>query len=137
MRKFFFTLLGVATLVGITATAVHFGDRKLFVPPPDAVSEGFARELITKRWDRARAYLAEPESVSQEQLEEIAAKLGDPMVIEAETVQENERDALAIVRVSSGNVSEAVSFALTFDAEWKITLAPRDRARRDAIRAAL
>ncbi len=47
-------------LIGAAAAAIHgFGDRELFVPPPDAVAEGFMREVTMKRFDQASSYLAD------------------------------------------------------------------------------
>jgi hypothetical protein len=115
-------LVPIAVLVALSFGAVAFGDRSLFVPPPDAVSEGFVRELVTKRWSRAKPYLQDPEAVTQEELEALAEKLGDPSEVEAETITRDDETALVNVRVSSSQMSEVIAFRLVFDREWKIDL---------------
>ena len=125
MRKLLAILFAAALLIGVTAVAVEqFGDRELFVPPPDAVAEGFVREVVTKRWDRARAYLENPEAVSNAQLEALQRSwertVGDPSTIEAKTVRRDDAQAVANVEMQSERGSEAVAFALRFDDEWKI-----------------
>lgn len=129
MKEFFGVALAMAMLIGVSALAVEqFGDRELFVPPPEVVAEGFVREVITKRWARARTYLAEPESLSNAQLEALEKswedRVGDPTRIEAETIRRDDREALANVRMQSARGSEAVSLALQFDDEWKIVHTP-------------
>jgi len=113
----------VAVLVGGSALAVELlGDRELVVPPPEAVAEGFVREVITGRYSRANDYLSTPRPEDDlralEQL--IEARTGDPSEVEAETVSRNETQALVNVRVSGGKGSEAMALALTFEEEWKI-----------------
>ena len=129
MRRLFGITIAMALLIGVTALAIEqFGDRELFVPPPDAIAEAFVREVMTKRWDRARDYLAQPESVSDEQLEALEksweARVGNPTKIEAETITHDVSRALANVRMQSARGSEAVAIALRFDDEWKIVHTP-------------
>ena len=129
MKELLGVAFAMAVLIGVSALAVeHFGDRELFVPPPDVVAEGFVREIVTRRWERARAYLAEPESVSDAQLEALQkgweASVGEPVKFEAETIRRDDAEALANVRLQSARGSEAVAFALRFDDEWKIVHTP-------------
>jgi hypothetical protein len=118
-------LIAFGLVLGGTALAVEqFDDRELLVPPPDAVAEGFVREVITGRYPRAKEYLAEPESLSDDDLreldEQIEAALGDPSEVEAEVVSRDDQQALVTVCLSSKDASEALSYGLVFDEEWKI-----------------
>ena len=129
MKELLGVAAAVALLLGVSALAVHqFDDRELFVPPPDSVAESFVRETMAGRWERARAYLAAPESMRRAQLEELRksweAKVGEPTKIEAETITRDDAEALANVRMQSKRGSEAVAFALRFDDEWKIVHTP-------------
>ena len=129
MKELLGVAIAIALMIAMTALAVEqFGDRGLFVPPPDAVAEGFVRAVVSKRWDRARPYLAEPESMSNAQLESLQKSweqtLGAPTQIDAETIARDDRGALASVRMQSAHGSEAVAFALRFDDEWKIVHTP-------------
>jgi hypothetical protein len=121
--------VAMALLIGVSTLAVQqFGDRETFIPPPDAVAEGFVREVVTKRWDRARAYLAEPESMSNARIEALQKsweeRVGDPTKIEAKTIARDDEQALANVQMQSARGSEAVAFALRFENEWKIVHTP-------------
>jgi hypothetical protein len=42
----------------VPALAIRFGDRQTFVSPPDAVIEGFARQIGERRYDMATRYLS-------------------------------------------------------------------------------
>jgi hypothetical protein len=117
--------LAVALLIGVSALAVgQFNDRETFVSPPDAVAEGFAREVLMKRWDRARAYLVDPDAMSNAEVEALQKsweqRVGNPSVIEAEIVSRTDEQALTSVRMKSEKGTEAVAFALVFEKEWKI-----------------
>jgi hypothetical protein len=127
MKEILSVALTMALLIGVCALAVErFDDRETFIPPPDAVAEGFAREVVTKRWDRARAYLVDPDSMSNAQIEALQKsweqRVGDPSTIEAETITRTNQEALANVRLRSAQGSEAVAFELVFEREWKIVL---------------
>jgi hypothetical protein len=126
MKELLSVVVAVALVVGASALAVEqFGDRETFVPPPDSVAEGFVREVLMKRWDRARPYLAEPESMSNDDLRALEqsweSRVGDPWIIEAETISRTNDRALASVRLQSEKGSDVVAFALVFDREWKIS----------------
>lgn len=125
MKEAAVALLSFAVLFGATALAVEtFGDRELMVSPPDAVAEGFVRETVTGRYARARQYLADPESTSDDDVREIEefieSRVGEPSEVEAELVSRDDQRALVTVRVSAAERSEALSYALVFDREWKI-----------------
>ncbi|MFP5248117.1 MAG: hypothetical protein ACLGH0_15595, partial [Thermoanaerobaculia bacterium] len=113
-----------ALLVGATALAVKaFDDRALFVPPPDAVAEGFTRELATKRYDRAQPYLVK--EAPEAELRELAKRIGDPNEVEAEIVARDDQRALVNVRVKSAKHSDALAYELVFEDEWKVVWADR------------
>jgi hypothetical protein len=125
MKEMAAVLFASFLLIGATGVAVsQFDDREIFVPPPDAVAEGFAREIVTKRWARARPYLTRDASDK-----ELAAlhkaweeRVGEPTTIEAETISRDRDRALVNVRLQSAKGSEAVAFGLVFEEEWKVEL---------------
>jgi hypothetical protein len=51
-------LLIIAGGLGVSALAMHFGDRQTLVAPPDAVLESFAREVSERRYGMATKYLS-------------------------------------------------------------------------------
>jgi hypothetical protein len=122
MRELAGVALAAALLIGMSTLAVErFHDRETFTSPPDAVAEGFVREVVTKRWDRAKPYLVEPESMSDDDLEMLQKSWGEPSRIEAELISRDDEQALVHTTLKSAGGSEVVAFALTFDGEWKIT----------------
>lgn len=126
MKEAAVALLSFALLLGATALAVEtFGDRELMVSPPDAVAEGFVRETVTGRYARARQYLSDPQSMSDDDVRDleqfIESRVGEPTEVEAELVSRDDQRALVTVRVSAAERSEALSYGLVFDREWKIT----------------
>jgi hypothetical protein len=117
MKRLVWVLGALAVLCGVCALAVKAAnDRETLVPPPDAVAEGFTREVLTKRWDRANVYLVKP--VSDERLQQLQESLPDSSEVDAEIVARNDEHALVNVRVSSA----AVAYSLVFEEEWKIVL---------------
>lgn len=117
MKRLLWLVIALGVLWGICALAVEtFNDRETLVPPPDAVAEGFTREVLTKRWDRAQKYLLEP--VDDERLKQLHDSLPDTSEVDAELIARTDEHALVNVRVSSA----AVAFSLQFDEEWKIAL---------------
>lgn len=125
MRELIAVTVCFALLAGATWLATErFSDRELLVPPPDAVAEGFVRETITGRYARARQYLAEPESMTDDDVraieQQIESWVGEPTEVEAEVLSRDDGQALANVRVSSAQGSQSLSYALVFDKEWKI-----------------
>jgi hypothetical protein len=121
MMKLVAILAAIAALVGLTALAVErFDDRELFVPPPDAVAEGFAREVTTGRYDRAREYLEDSSPWTREDLRRMDERLGNPTQVEAEVLSRTDEQALVNVRLTSAERSQAIAFELKFEQEWKI-----------------
>ena len=121
MRQLFGVLIAFALLAGASVLAVErFGDRELFVSPPDAIAEDFVRAVVNGRYDQARAYLEEESSMAEEELRALDETLGEPSKIEAKVVWRDDTRALADVRVSDAEESQAMAFALLFENEWKI-----------------
>jgi hypothetical protein len=125
MKELTGILLALGLLGGASALAVQAGDRQTVVSPPDAVAEELVRALVNQRFDPARAYLADPDGVTEAQLRSLAEALGDPTTIEAELVRASSSRALAIVRTSTAEHSDAHTFALVFDRDWKVDLGIR------------
>ena len=126
MKRLLAVVAAFAVLAGTSLVAVgQFGDRELFVPPPDAVSEGFVREVVEGRYARARPYLMDPDSMSDEDMRRFEEAIeswigGEPGEFEADIVSRDDTHALTTVRLSSARGSQALSFTLEFDDEWKI-----------------
>lgn len=126
MREIAGVVLATVLLLGMSALAIERGDRETFVSPPDAVAEGFVREVVTKRWDRARTYLADPDSMSNAEIEALQKsweqRVGDPSEVNAETISRTDEQASVNVKLKSAKGSAVLVFALTFEGEWKIAL---------------
>lgn len=122
MKEIAGVVLATALLVGLSALAIERGDRATFVSPPDAVAEGFVREVVTKRWDRARTYLADPDSMSNAEIEALQKSWGDPSTVEAEIVSRTDEQSAVNVTLKSAKGSEVTALALVFDGEWKIEM---------------
>jgi hypothetical protein len=117
MKELFGVLLASAVLVGATALSIHqFGDRELMTPPPDAAAEQFVRAIVAKRFEQAKKYLAKPASESE--LHALQEQLGDATEIEAKLLSRDEERAMVGVSAESN----ALTFALVFEKEWKVEL---------------
>lgn len=117
MKELLAVALTLALLLGCSALAVtRFADRALFVPPPDAIAEGFIREVITKRWDRARALLANPSSMTRTQLEALQSALGSSDTVDARIVARDDSRATVDVRVGARTVRVGVGW----DEGWRV-----------------
>jgi hypothetical protein len=69
-------VLVMALALAVVAFGVGAGrDRALFVPPPEAVVEGFARQLATGRYDRALQYVNPAAGISVDSLREASDDL--------------------------------------------------------------
>jgi hypothetical protein len=118
MNQLLAIAISFALVLGATALAVdRFHDRELFVPPPDAVAEGFVRAVVCGRYEPARAYLNEPSSVSEKELRALDESLGEAWDVEAKLISHDDARAVADVRVSG---AKALALELVFDGEWKI-----------------
>ena len=109
-----FALFAAASFVAIE----QLDDRETVVPPPDAVAEQFTRLVMAKRWDPARDFLENPESLSDDELEAMQKQLGEGENVDAEVVSRDDQEAIVTVRVPSRHYVK--NFALTFDREWVI-----------------
>jgi len=117
MKELFAATLILALLLGCSALAVTvFADRALFVSPPDAVAEGFVREVVTRRWDRARAYLASPDSMPRTKLEALRSRLGSADNVDARIITRN--DSRAIVEVRAG--SRVLRVGVVWEGGWRV-----------------
>lgn len=121
MKELIGVLIATALLIGATAIFVRAGDRATLVPPPEAVAENFVRESVAKQWSRAAELTSSrDEQLPKELQQRIEARVGEPTRIEAEIVSETADQALVTVRLSSRQGSEAVTFALAFEGEWRV-----------------
>jgi hypothetical protein len=73
----YLSLTIAAALALIAGIVFGLGDATTFVPPPEAVVQGFMRELETKRYERAKSYLSKERraKVSSETLKELTERL--------------------------------------------------------------
>jgi hypothetical protein len=121
-------LLITALLMGASAAAVGpMRDREIFTPPPEAVAEGFMREVMSNRYDQARAYLVKSDAVSNDVLGEmehqVEGAIGDVHDVKSELASRTDNRALVVVRMKSAQSSDARGVALEWeDGEWKVAL---------------
>lgn len=59
MIKMLLTILVIGAGLGLCAASIQLGDRSIMTSPPDAVTEGFVRELASERYERAIPYLTD------------------------------------------------------------------------------
>jgi len=110
-------LLTIALLLGGSAFAIQqLGDRELFTPPPDAVAESFVHEVMTRRWDQAQEYLAEP--VPQSELEALQSRLGEVQNIESEITSRDDQRASVEVKVKEQTLTIALEWR---EGEWRVS----------------
>ena len=111
-------------LVAISWVAVQrFEDRATFVPPPDAIAEGFMREVVMRRFDQARDYLSEKRQGPQVRplAESIEAQLGSVDDVQAEMISATEEEALARVTLRSATGSVTFSVWTVWEgAAWRV-----------------
>lgn len=121
MREIFSGLVMFALFAGVSLFAIEsLGDRETVVPPPDAIAEQFIRAVMAKRWEPAKEYLQDPESMTDEELEAMQRELGEGQNVEAEIVSRDESRARVTVRLPSRGVVK--NFSLTFDQGWKVVV---------------
>jgi hypothetical protein len=120
-------LLAVLALAMAVVAAWVFGagDRQTFVPPPDAVAEGFVRQLASRRYDRVDSYLSRSHRITAAELRWRCDPLwrysGQVNHVDAELVARDAERARAVARVS-GDVAEA-RFVVELTREhglWKV-----------------
>ena len=116
-------------LIGVCAAAIHqFDDRELFVSPPDAVSEGFMREVTMRRFDRSAGYLANSDTPQGEMrilADSIEQRIGSVNDVEAETISRTDSEALIDVRLTSAKSVDSLALKAVWDGkEWKVATLP-------------
>lgn len=127
MKELLTGLVMFALVAGVSLFAVErLGDRETVVAPPDAIAEQFIRAVMCKRWEPAKEYLDDPESLSHDELEAMQRELGEGANVEAEIVSRDRKRAVVTVRVPSRGVEK--TFALTFDGGWRLQI-HTDRVR--------
>ena len=104
----------------IAGVVFGLGDSTILVPPPESVAEGFVRELVTRRYERALPYLSEElrAQVSAEDLrkytEPFKNRSGKILNVRGEPgrMAGDRAEAYAIVEAKSGGVMR-FAFELT------------------------
>jgi hypothetical protein len=73
----YISLTIAAALALIAGVVFGLGDTTVLVPPPEAMVEGFMRELVTKRYERTMPYLSQElrAEVRPETLKEVTDRL--------------------------------------------------------------
>jgi hypothetical protein len=118
---------GFAIVAAICFAAVSGGDRETATPPPDAVAEGFFREVVTERFDRARPYVASAPTDRELQwlLARIESMAGHVDDVQADLVTRTDAKALVTVRLESASGSDAIPVSLSFsNGEWRVDRVP-------------
>jgi hypothetical protein len=128
MPRFLVLVAIIAGLVGAIGTGVALGDRELFVSPPEAVAETFARHLAARRYDRARALVdsARASHTTLEQLRGFARKLdertGSIVNIDGQRGAIDGDRAAATARVVGDRAAINVGLWLSWEAgRWRIS----------------
>lgn len=126
MRAIVSVLAAIAVVMAIELLATsQLDDRELLTPPPDAVAEGFYREIVAHRFDRAATYLSDSENTSVEELRQLGAsiegRLGRVHDVKAATIARTDTEALVTTLLKSDSASDAISSRLQFSSgEWKL-----------------
>jgi hypothetical protein len=121
-------VLGVAAVsLALVAWAVFvLGDRTVLVPPPEAVAEGFMRQLQTRRFEQARSYLARPAVRSAEdlraRLEALERAVGRIQDVRGRRGTVGSLDASSVADLTTADRARAeVAFSLRREhGEWRI-----------------
>ena len=117
----------------VAALAIRFGDRQTFVAPPDAVIEGFARQIGERRYDMATRNLSASlaRTVTAEILrvrfEPQRHALGDVNGIDAEIdwMDRDRASAHAVIEAQRGSVT--LRAPLVWDGRgWAIDALPAE-----------
>lgn len=121
MKELLGATLPFALLLACSYIAVELlHDRALVVPPPDAVAEAFTREVMTRRWDRARTFLANPDSVTRAQLEVLQSRLGDAANVDAQTISRDDTHAIVEVALKT----QAFRVPMEWEGGWRVGAVP-------------
>ena len=128
MKQIAISLATVAAALLIVAAAV-FGarDSDLFVPPPAAAAESFARELAARRYELARPYLSSRQRGEQRaadlesRFEPWQARIGKVDAVEAKELSRATDRAVAICEVRGDLSSVALTLQLVRERGlWKV-----------------
>ena len=129
MKELVKIAVATALLIAISEVAVHrFNDRELFVPPPDAISEGFVREVVARRYDRAASYLADSGTSTSEiraLADSLEARMGRVNDVRAETIRSSQEEATVNVRLRSARVSDSLAVKTVWkNGGWRVDGVP-------------
>lgn len=132
MREVLLTVGAAAAallLIGLAVFARH--DTSTFVPAPETVTEGFARQITTRRFDLAVNYLASGRKKSEtprllaSRFEPLFAATGKVNRVDAEpqSMQQDRAVARAIIKGDDGTTSFDVGLVRE-NGLWKIDRLP-------------
>lgn len=113
-------LFGIAVLLGVCWLAEQkLDDRHTTVSPADATAENFIRQVITGRYVRAEAQMADHDSLRLSEIraldQMIEERFGEVSTVQARIHDESKSEALVTLYLTSGS-GEAV---LTAPLEWQ------------------
>lgn len=124
MREVAGAFFAFALLAGASAVAVQrFGDRELFVPPPDAVAEGFFRAVTSRRPAQAQAYLRDRVPIEDivALRQSIESRIGRVRDVKTETIARTGQKARVNVHLKSEKASDSLAVSVVWNGrEWKI-----------------
>jgi hypothetical protein len=112
-------LLTISLAMGIIALCVFAADdRQTFVPPPEAIGEGFLRQMTARRYDRVEQYFSRARhewtaGALRRQFDPLWRRTGTINQVDAELVS-IEEDRASVVATARGDDGDAsVRFSLT------------------------
>jgi hypothetical protein len=130
MKEIATTLLLPLLLIGAIGWSIGtFEDRFILTRPPEAAVEGFVRQLLTKRYERALPYLVDDQRnrLSPEDLrayvEDLETRLGEIQDVRGERVSMTSERAQALAQVRTEQGWKAEPFRLVFEeGAWAVEL---------------
>jgi hypothetical protein len=136
VRQIVAVLVVIATGLAIAAgSAFGLHDTETLVPPPEAVTEGFTRELVERRYGLALNYLARDLRATTDaaslraRMEPMRQRLGTPNQVSAVTYWVRESDAAARALVDADAGTAVLEFALIREnGLWRIARLPEATA---------
>jgi hypothetical protein len=124
VRQLSGVVFAFALLAGASVVAVQrFGDRELFVPPPDAVAEGFFRAVTSRRPAQAQPFLRDRVPVAdlvalRQSIETRIRRVHD---VQTETIARTGQKAQVRVHLKAEKASETLTVSVVWNGkEWKI-----------------
>ena len=132
MKGLLIVLAVVAAGLALAAGAVFgLGDRQTLVPPPEAVVESFAREVVQRRYDLAVNYLGGDlrATTSPDRLratfDPMRQRIGTPNQVSSEPDWMQESEASARARIDGELGNAVLPFRLAREQGlWRITKLP-------------